>query len=175
MKTIILSLFSISLSFCAYAAETAKTESAKAKSPEFERMKSLVGTWTGKTDMGKGPEDITIRYRLIAGGSVIEERMSEGTANEMVSMYFDNKDGKLAMTHYCMMGNRPAMKVTASDAKSITFDFDAANTSIDPAKESHMHGMTISFDNADTITSSCKAIMDGKEMPEHPFTLTRVK
>ena len=31
-----------------------------------------------------------------------------------------------------------------------------------------MHGMTIRFDDADTITTSCKAIMDGKETPDHP-------
>ena len=173
MKTAILSLFSISLSLCAYAAETAKSES-KPGSPEFERMKSLVGTWTGKCDMGKGPEDVTIRYRLISGGSVVEERIAEGTPNEMVSMYYDD-NGKLAMTHYCMMGNRPAMKVTASDDKSITLDFDAAHTSIDPAKESHMHGCTIRFDDANTITTSCKAIMDGKEMAGNETKLTRVK
>ena len=39
----------------------------------------------------------------------------------------------------------------------------------------HMHAMTIRFDDGDTITCSCKAIMDGKEMAEHPTTLKRVK
>ena len=144
-------------------------------SAEFERMKTLVGTWTGKTDMGEGPVDMTLRYRLIAAGSVLEERCMEGTPNEMVTMYFDNKDGKLALTHYCMMGNRPAMNVKSSDAKSITFDFDAACCTIDPTKESHMHGMTVRFEDADTISTSCKAIMDGKEMPEHATILKRVK
>src|SRR5262245_9197473 len=84
--------------------------SAKAKkdSPEFERMKSLVGTWTGKSDMGQGPIDISVQYRLLAGGSVLEERVFAGTPNEMISMYYDQA-GKLAMTHYCIMGNRPGM------------------------------------------------------------------
>lgn len=153
----------------------AETTTTKLGSPEFERMKTLVGTWTGKTDMGHGPEDTTIRYRLIAGGSVIEERMSEGTPNEMVTMYFDNKDGKLAATHYCMLGNRPAMVVTSSDAKSITMDFDSACCTIDPKKESHMHGMVVRFEDANTISTSCKAIMEGKEMPDNAMTLKRVK
>ena len=137
-------------------------------------MKTLVGTWTGKTDMGEGPIDMTVRYRLLAAGSVLEERVFENTPNEMVTMYFD-KEGKLALTHYCMMGNRPAMNVKSSDAKSITFDFDGSCCTIDPKKDSHMHGMTLSFVNADTVTSSCKAIMEGKEMPDHPVTLKRVK
>ena len=38
-----------------------------------------------------------------------------------------------------------------------------------------MHALTLRFDDAETITTSCKAIMDGKEMPEHPTTLKRVK
>jgi hypothetical protein len=156
---------------CAHAAEPEKP--AQKSSPELERLKSLVGTWKGKTDMGKGPIDITMRYRLLAGGTVLEERVFEGTPNEMVTMYYDQA-GKLAMTHYCMMGNRPAMTLKSSDDKSITFDFDAT-CGIDPSKESHMHALSIRFDNADTITTSCKAIMDGKEMPEHPTTLKRAK
>lgn len=48
-------------------------EKPKPSSPEFERMKTLVGTWTGKTDLGQGPVDATLQYRLLAGGSVLEE------------------------------------------------------------------------------------------------------
>src|SRR6185436_7278348 len=61
----------------------------KTGSPDFERMKSLVGTWSGKTDMGQGPIDMTLQYRLLAGGSVLEERCFAGTPNEMVTMYYD--------------------------------------------------------------------------------------
>ncbi|HPA21103.1 MAG TPA: hypothetical protein PLU30_25390 [Verrucomicrobiae bacterium] len=148
-------------------------EKQKQGSPEFERMKTLVGSWTGKTDMGQGPVDLTLQYRMVAGGSVLEERCFAGTSNEMVTMYYD-KGGKLAMTHYCVMGNRPAMVLKSSDAKTISFDFDPT-CGIDPAKESHMHALTIAFDDADTITTSCKAIIDGKEMPEHPTKLKRLK
>jgi hypothetical protein len=145
---------------------------AKPGSPEFERMKTLVGTWQGKTDMGQGPVDLTVQFRLIAAGSVLEERVFAGTPNEMVTMYYD-QDGKLALTHYCMLGNRPAMTLKSADAKTIQFDFDKA-CCVNP-KESHMHALSIRFDDADTITSSCKAIMEGKEVPEHPTTFKRVK
>lgn len=174
MKTKIAStVLFLAVSVFAHAAEPEK--STKPASPDFERMKTLVGTWTGKADMGDGPVEMTVRYRLIAAGSVLEERVFEGTPNEMVTMYYDNADGNLALTHYCMLGNRPAMKVKASDARSITFDFDGACCTIDSAKESHMHGMTVRFEDKDTISTSCKAIMDGKEMPEHATTLKRVK
>jgi hypothetical protein len=169
-------------SFCAallLAASTwlhaadAPTPPARQNSAEFEKMKTLVGKWQGKTDMGQGPVEITVQYRLIAAGSVLEERVFPDSPNEMVTMYYDN-NGKLAMTHYCMMGNRPAMTLKASDANSLTFDFDASCCTIDPKKESHMHALKLRFDDANTITSSCKAIIDGKEVPEHSTTLKRV-
>ena len=150
-------------------------EAVKAKpgSPEFERMKTLIGTWKGKTDMGQGPVDVTLQYRLLAGGSVLEEKVFSGMPNEMITMYYDNGD-KLALTHYCMLGNRPGMLLKSSDAKTIKFDFDKT-CGINETKESHMHALTIRFDDSDTITTSCKAIVDGKEMDEHPTTLKRVK
>ena len=152
------------------------SEPAKPKqgSAEFERMKTLVGTWQGKTDMGQGPPvDLTVQFRLLAGGSVLEERVFAGTPNEMITMYYEQA-GKLALTHYCVLGNRPGMLLASADAKTLKFDFDAT-CGINPKAESHMHALTIRFDNADTITTSCKAFMDGKELPEHPTTLKRVK
>jgi hypothetical protein len=146
---------------------------AKPASAEFERMKSLVGSWKGMVDIGQGPVEMVAQYRLLAGGSVLEERVFAGTPNEMITMFYD-KDGKLALTHYCMFGNRPAMVMKSADSKSIRFDFDKA-CGIDVKKESHMHSMTLTFDDDDTITASCKALMEGKEMPEHPTTLKRVK
>lgn len=174
MKTKITTICAMLLLASTGLLNAVETASTKVGSPEFERLKTLVGTWKGTTDMGEGPVEMTTRFRLIAGGSVLEERVFEGTPNEMVTMYYD-KDGKLALTHYCMLGNRPAMALKASDANSITFDFDGTCCTIDPKKESHMHALTLRFDDADTVTSACKALIDGKEMPDHPVTLKRVK
>jgi hypothetical protein len=38
-----------------------------------------------------------------------------------------------------------------------------------------MHAPTITFDDANSITTDCKAIIDGKETDSHPTTLKRVK
>jgi len=176
MKTIISAVCATILLIASTApAADSSTQSSQPKkgSLEFEKMKSLIGTWTGKTDMGQGPIDISLQYRLLAGGSVLEERCFSGTPNEMITMYYD-QNGRLAMTHYCMFGNRPGMLLKASDANSIQLDFDGT-CGIDPAKESHMHALKITFDDANTITTSCKAIMDGKEAPEHPTTFKRAK
>ena len=173
MKTNLTSVCTTLLLASALWLNAAASENPKQASPEFERMKTLIGSWAGKTDMGQGPVDITLQYRLLAGGSVLEERCFAGTPNEMVTMYFE-KDGKLAMTHYCVMGNRPGMVLKSSDAKTIKFDFDTT-CGINPSKESHMHALSITFDDADTITTSCQAIIDGAEQAEKPTTLKRVK
>ena len=173
MKISIKSLCAALILTASLTASAGELPKPAAGSPEFERMKTLVGSWTGKADMGQGPVDMTVTYRLLAGGSVLEERVLAGTPNEMVTMYYD-QNGKLAMTHYCVMGNRPGMLLKSSDAKTIKMNFDKS-CGINPAKESHMHALTITFDDANTITTSCKAIMDGKEQPEHPTTLKRVK
>ncbi|MDB6039090.1 MAG: hypothetical protein JWM99_2931 [Verrucomicrobiales bacterium] len=173
MKTKITSLLLTALLAALVSARADEQGKPKPGSAELERMKGLVGTWQGKTDIGQGPIDLTVQYRLLAGGTVLEERVFPGTPNEMVTMYYD-KDGQLALTHYCIMGNRPAMVLKSSDPRTIRFDFDKT-CGINAAKESHMHAMTLTFDNPDTITTSCEAFMDGKEMPAHPTTLKRVK
>lgn len=175
MKTKITTILTALILTASLGVNAGEADKAKAKSDsaEFARMKTLVGSWTGKCDMGEGPMDMTIQYRLLAGGSVLEERVFAGTPNEMVTMYYD-KEGKLAMTHYCVFGNRPSMKIKSADAKTIKFDFDAT-CGINPKKESHMHALSLTFEDADTITTSCQAIIDGKEQTEKPTTLKRVK
>jgi hypothetical protein len=171
--TLALNLNAASKAESAKSAAAPPKEQAKKSSAEFEQMKTLVGKWAGKADMGQGPVDMTLEYRLLAGGSVLEERCFAGTPQEMVTMYFDQK-GKLAMTHYCVFGNRPAMKLKSWDGKTIQFDFDPS-CGINVKKESHMHALSITFDNADTITSRCVAMLDGEEQTAHPTTLKRVK
>jgi len=174
MKTTVTSICAMVLLAGAVSLNAAEPIHAKKGSPEFERMKSLVGTWTCRTEMpGQGLVDLTVQYRLLAGGSVLEERCFQGTPGEMITMYYD-QGNTLAMTHYCTLGNRPAMTLASSDSSSLKVDFDAA-CGIDPTKESHMHALTIHFDDPDTITTTCKAIMDGKETDPHATTLKRVK
>ncbi|MDB6067729.1 MAG: hypothetical protein JWR26_3937 [Pedosphaera sp.] len=142
-------------------------------SAEFEQMKTLVGTWKGQADMGQGSGEITIEYRLISGGSAIEERVFAGTPHEMVTMYHD-KQGKLGLTHYCSLGNCPEMVVKSSEAKTLKFDFDP-KCGVKAKSEMHMHSLAITFDGPDAITQEWILFADGKAKGAHPFVLKRVK
>jgi hypothetical protein len=92
---------------------------------------------------------------------------------EMVTMYYE-KNGKLAMTHYCILGNRPAMTLKSSNEKELHFDFDPS-CGINAETEMHMHALSLRFDNPDTITTTCKSLANGQEQESKPATLKRVK
>ena len=168
-KQLLLVLSAVMVTFSLSAAQPAPPYQG---SPDFERMKSLVGTWKGTHDMGRGPMEMTVEYRLVAGGSTVEERIFAGTPMEMVTMYHD-QHGKLALTHYCMLHNQPGMLLKSSDAKKISFDFDKT-CGVDK-KAAHMHSLIITFKDADNISQDWKLYENGKAKESHPFDLKRVR
>lgn len=170
IKTLAATLF---LAASIGAAASGPAPAAAPSSPEFERLKTLVGTWEGKADLGQGPVDMIVKFRLLAGGTVLEERIFPGTPHEMITMYFE-KEGRLALTHYCVMGNRPGMLLKSADADTLRFDFDKT-CGIDPLKETHMNSMTLRFDSPNSITTTCGLVINGEPQPEHETTLKRVQ
>ncbi len=143
-------------------------------SAEFERMKQLVGAWEGTSDMGKEGEKVRVEYRLTSGGSALVETLFPGSAEEMVSIYHDRK-GKLVMTHYCMLHNQPHMKLAKADAQAIELVFDKKGNDINPAKETHMHAVRITFTDKDHIIERWTKFEKGKDMGEVTLKLTRVR
>ena len=138
-------------------------------SAAFEKMKSLVGKWSATSPMmGK----MNTEFRVIAGGSVIEERFGEGTPMEMLSTYHD-VNGKLKMTHYCALRNQPQMQLTKSTADSLTFDF-VPTPGLNAAKDKHMHGATYTFIDANHFKMEGVAWDNGKPSPcGSPVIFTR--
>ncbi len=139
-----------------------------AASPEFERIKSLAGTWEGTaTEMKKEGEPQTgiIEYEITSGGAAVVERLFKGTPHEMVSIYYD-RGGKLTMTHYCMLGNRPELALAAgSSPDDIRLEHAAGSDGIDEASEMHMHGLTLAFADADHFTQTWTSWENGQPMP----------
>ena len=46
---------------------------------QFERIKSLVGTWAGRESSAKASEAVVLEYRLSAGGAAVIERIFMGS------------------------------------------------------------------------------------------------
>lgn len=136
---------------------------------EFETLKQLVGTWEGKSDMGKGEQTMRVVYALTSGGTAITETLMLGTPHEMVSVY--HKDGdSLAMTHYCAMGNQPHMKLKQADDKRMVFEMDKPQ-GIASADEAHMHGLTLTLKDKNTLQHDWSHYEGGKATQTVTFLL----
>ena len=139
--------------------------------PEFEKVKSLVGTWKGKTKMGEKVKDITVTYTISSAGSVVIEKMFPGTPEEMVSIYYD-EDEKLSMTHFCALKNQPHMTLKKSEDRRIDLSF-SSGSNFDHWKDPHMHSMSIDFVDRDNIVHTWTMYADGKEKETSRFELSR--
>jgi hypothetical protein len=131
-------------------------------SKEFERIKKLAGNWEGATDFGQGPQTMKASYKLTSAGSALIETFHEGTPHEMVSVYHDNKDRKLTMTHYCAEHNQPKLVLQGMDDNKMMMDLEP-ESAIDVAKESHIHSAAIQFEVDDKMTHQWTSFKGGKK------------
>ena len=143
-------------------------------SRDFEKMKELVGVWEGKTDMGKGMEQLKVTYELTSAGNAIVERFNAGKPHEMVTVYHDYK-GKLAMTHYCSLGNQPHMELSNPGGANLMFILSEKTPGLASLNETHMHALTIAVDNKDSITSTWTLYDKGVKKNDVVVKLARTK
>jgi hypothetical protein len=144
-------------------------------SKAFERMKKLVGVWEGTMDMGeKGVMKSTLSYKLTAADSAIVETVFEGAPHEMMSIYHDDSNRQLTMTHYCAEHNQPKLTLTGLDDSKLTMDL-SKKSDIDAAKELHIHSLTIRFDGGDKMTQQWVSFDNGKKQPVTEIAFKRVR
>lgn len=130
-------------------------------SPDFDRIKSLVGTWTGTTKHSGETKPVQVIYQLTAGGSAVMETVFQGTPHEMLTVYHLDDD-RLVMTHYCMLGNQPRMESVKDEQPDvIQFSFvDGHN--ISPDTDPYMGRVMMKFDGDDQLISDWTLIKDGQ-------------
>jgi hypothetical protein len=141
------------------------------KNARFEQFKQLAGDWVGK-EKGKGDMEIQVKYKVTSGGSAVVETLMPGTDHEMVTVI--HPDGNdLLLTHYCMLGNQPQMKATGKgDDNTVAFKFVRA-TNMKSDKDMHMHDVTFTFVNKDTLRAEWTHFNDGKDAGRVVFELKR--
>jgi hypothetical protein len=147
---------------------------APAPHPQFEKLKGLAGTWVAADKDGKPTDEVVWVIRVTAGGSTVQETLFPGTPMEMVSVY--HRDGAdLVMTHYCMLGNQPRHRADPTSAPNQIKWVFTGGTNLDPAKDKHMHGGTLTIVDADHIEFAGEAWENGKPSPEHCGTMKLVR
>lgn len=155
---------------------TARSDEMKSEysgSKEFQQMKELVGTWEGTHQTGEKSEKVAVTYDVTSGGSAIVETLFVDTPHEMVSIYYD-EDGKLGMTHYCMLNNQPHMTLQKAEDNKLDFVF-ADGTNVKSAADPHMHALSISLIDQNNIVQEWKFYENGQEKDVTAIKLTRVQ
>jgi hypothetical protein len=146
--------------FVAVASSAQNTGEEKAsvvpQTPEWQKLKSLVGQWEGFMDAGGKQLPAMVEVRMTGDGSAIMHVMDKDGPYEMVTMI--HPDGKrLLATHYCAAHNQPRMAMVPAKAPNqVAFQF-VDGTNIGPG-DTHMMGVVFTFIDADhheeTWTSS---------------------
>lgn len=131
-------------------------------SQALELKKQLAGNWEGEGDFGKGIEKVKANYRLTSANSTIIETFHMGIPHEMVSVYHNDKNKKLTMTHYCAVANQPKLVLTGLGDNKMTMDL-SSDSDIDVAHEMHIHSFTVDFEGPHKITQQWTSYAEGKK------------
>jgi|HubBroStandDraft_6_1064221.scaffolds.fasta_scaffold393966_3 hypothetical protein len=138
----------------------------------FDRLKTLVGEWNTTPENGK---KFTSTIRFVSNSTALEETFDDGEKhNQMVTLYTADGD-RVALTHFCSVGNQPRMETpgVTRDSNEFAFAFTGA-TNLASTDDMHMHQMTLKIDDGDHFSETWTMHANGKEQTE-TFHFTRKK
>ncbi|HXN99111.1 MAG TPA: hypothetical protein VN881_08560 [Candidatus Acidoferrales bacterium] len=137
----------------------------------FDRLKTLVGEWSATPEGGKA---FTSTIRFVSNNTALEEAFEGDGHSQMVTVYVADGD-RVALTHFCSMGNQPRMETpgVTHDSNEFAFAFTGA-TNLASADDMHMHQMTLKIDDNDHFSETWTMHANGKEQTE-TFHFTRKK
>ena len=140
-------------------------------STSLDGLKPLVGDWTA-TDAGGKP--FTASFRLISNNTALEETVNSSHDTQMVSIY--SADGsRVAMTHFCSMGNQPRLETLSErpNPNEFVFSFTGATNLASP-NDQHLHRMVITMEGPEHFTETWTIRVNGKDSVQK-FHYTRKK
>ncbi len=170
MRKLVLTVVAVALAFSRAGAQ--EHGSKIASTPQWERLKTLVGEWGGYVAEGEKKFPSHVSVRLTGDGSALMHWMDAGTPHEMITMFHMDKDDLLA-THYCAAHNQPRMRALPSGKPDrIAFEF-VDGTNIRPG-DTFMRRLAITFVDADHHDEEWGADVSG-QVHTAVFHFTRAK
>jgi hypothetical protein len=121
----------------------------------FERMRGLVGTWTGTLEWSgarAGSGKLRVNYHLTGAGSALVEDLllAESDVPTMTTVYhLDGAD--LRMTHYCAAMNQPRLKATVIDDTTGSASFTLVDVTNASSHPSYVDGFSIHIIDSDHL------------------------
>ena len=164
-------MFAVLVLALAIAISALKAGSPAKPAGGFDRLKTLAGEWEATPEGGK---TFTSTIRLVSNNTALEETFQNEQDNQMVTLY--TADGnRVALTHYCSIGNQPHMETPAvsADANEFAFAFVSA-TNLASSEDMHMHQMTLKIEDGDHFSETWTMRMNGKNQTE-TFHFSRKK
>ena len=133
---------------------------------------TLEGEWIGTHINHEGKEEkVELIFRTVSGGTAVEERIFANTPKEMVTMYHGDEDGVL-MTHYCMLGNQPRLRLESIHENTFKFKF-LDGIGIDRETTGHMGDMEMTIFNDNTFEQTWAYYENGEKQNSTKFTFIR--
>jgi hypothetical protein len=139
--------------------------------PVFDSIKSLQGTWKGKSNMKGEEQDVQVKYKVTSAGSAVEETLFPGTPHEMVSVYFLAGDD-IMMTHYCAVGNQPRMKLTSSKGQKLVFE-KVDVTGMKSENDMYMGALTLNIKGKNKLDAEWVSFENGQKKETTKLALTK--
>ena len=174
MKRSAIALFGV-FAFCAAHStgqEKAAHGSMVTSTPQWEKVKTLIGEWEGYVTEGGKKITTRVSVRMTGDDSAVMHWMGAGTPEEMITMFHMDKTELLA-THYCAAHNQPRMRaVPSSRSTQVAFEFKDG-TNIRPG-DGYMKQLAITFVDADHHNETWGYDNNGK-IDSVTFYMTRVK
>lgn len=144
----------------------------------FEMLKTLAGSWEGTLtpvpavkDFAGAPVKVMIRVTS-KGNALMHEMTIAGLPDDPITMlYLD--DGRLMLTHYCDIGNRPRMVgKTSPDGKTVAFEvLDISGST----QRGHMADAVFTIVDVNHHIEEWKSIYPGGKTMTGRFELKRTK
>jgi hypothetical protein len=128
-----------------------RTQAPAKATDGFGRLKILVGDWEATGEDGK---PFTSNIRLVSNNTALQETFQTPHDDQMITMY--SADGsRVALTHYCSMGNQPRMESPVVNGATDEFVFSFTGGSNLPTPDSaHMHRLVLQIDDADHFSET---------------------
>ena len=128
-----------------------RTQAPAKATDGFDRLKILVGDWEATGEDGK---PFTSNIRLVSNNTALQETFQTPHDDQMITMYSSN-GSRVALTHYCSMGNQPRMESPVVNGATDEFVFSFTGGSNLPTPDSaHMHRLVLQIDDADHFSET---------------------
>ena len=140
-----------------------RTGSQTKAASAMDQLKALAGTWETTAPSGEKSES---NIRVISNSTAVEETFNGNGHSQMVTMYVPDGN-KIALTHYCSMGNQPRMETAALEPGATKFDFSFVGaTNLANDSDPHMHHMVLQVADGDHFSETWTMLVGGKETTE---------